>query len=110
MCTAPIMADQDILEFVQSSKNIIDADSGDQNEMNNSAPVPSSSDMRNIMKSMSSYLDTHSNGEMNKKIGSIEQFIDNFVTTRRRCYVWGFEQRSEIATYKGTWYDLPKDF
>ncbi|GFX00763.1 hypothetical protein TNCV_4577301 [Trichonephila clavipes] len=35
VCTAPIMEDKDILEFVQSSKNIIDADSGDKNKMNN---------------------------------------------------------------------------
>ncbi|GFT33781.1 transposable element Tcb1 transposase [Trichonephila clavipes] len=34
VCTAPIMADKDILEFVKSSKNIIDADSDDENEMN----------------------------------------------------------------------------
>ncbi|GFV84196.1 uncharacterized protein TNCV_3038561 [Trichonephila clavipes] len=31
---------EDILEFVQSSKNIIDADSDDENEMNNTAFVP----------------------------------------------------------------------
>ncbi|GFT38481.1 hypothetical protein TNCV_1247761 [Trichonephila clavipes] len=45
------MADKHILEFVQSSKNIIDADSGGENEMNNAASVPTSSKMRNIMKS-----------------------------------------------------------
>ncbi|GFX14853.1 hypothetical protein TNCV_1485951 [Trichonephila clavipes] len=65
--TAPIMAVKDILECVQSSKNIIDADSDDENVMSNASPVPTSSEMRNVMKSMSSYLDAHSNGEMNKK-------------------------------------------
>ncbi|GFW49263.1 hypothetical protein TNCV_3057731 [Trichonephila clavipes] len=60
VCTAPIMADKDILEFVQSSKNIIDEDSDDENEMNNAIPVPTSSKMRNIMKSMRSHLDAHS--------------------------------------------------
>uniref|UniRef100_A0A8C4SC05 HTH CENPB-type domain-containing protein n=1 Tax=Erpetoichthys calabaricus TaxID=27687 RepID=A0A8C4SC05_ERPCA len=65
---------KDILEFVQSSKNIIDADSDDENEMNNAAPVPTSSEMRNIMKSMRSYLDANSNGEMNNKMDDIEQF------------------------------------
>ncbi|GFW37695.1 HTH_Tnp_Tc3_2 domain-containing protein [Trichonephila clavipes] len=44
------MADKDILEFVRSSKNIIDADSKDENEMNNAAPVTTSSEMRNIIK------------------------------------------------------------
>ncbi|GFW60345.1 hypothetical protein TNCV_1844251 [Trichonephila clavipes] len=32
------------------SKNIIDAYSDDENEMNNAAPVPTSSEMRTIMK------------------------------------------------------------
>ncbi|GFW60865.1 hypothetical protein TNCV_2672861 [Trichonephila clavipes] len=40
VCIALIMADKDILEFAQSSKNIIDADSEVENEMNNAAPVP----------------------------------------------------------------------
>ncbi|GFX99124.1 hypothetical protein TNCV_2493051 [Trichonephila clavipes] len=39
LCTASIMADKDILECVQSSKNISDADSDDEKEMNNAAPV-----------------------------------------------------------------------
>ncbi|GFU44592.1 hypothetical protein TNCV_1506961 [Trichonephila clavipes] len=33
------MIDKDILEFVQSSKRIIDADSDDENEMNNAEPL-----------------------------------------------------------------------
>ncbi|GFX07234.1 hypothetical protein TNCV_2972111 [Trichonephila clavipes] len=70
-CTAPIMADNGILKFVQSSKNIIDADSDNKNEMNNAAPDPSLSEMW-IMKNMRSYIDAHSNGEMNKKMhGSV---------------------------------------
>ncbi|GFX46685.1 hypothetical protein TNCV_4038361 [Trichonephila clavipes] len=64
-CTSPIMAYKNILKFVQSSKVIIDADSGDEKEMNHAV----SSEMRNIMKSMRSYLDAHFNGEMNKKKG-----------------------------------------
>ncbi|GFX05435.1 hypothetical protein TNCV_1007571 [Trichonephila clavipes] len=55
-------------EFVQSSKNIIDVDSDDENEMNNIAPVPTSSKMRNNVKNMRRYLDAHSNGEKNTKI------------------------------------------
>ncbi|GFU99564.1 hypothetical protein TNCV_4082851 [Trichonephila clavipes] len=51
MYTTLIMADKDILEFVQSSKNIIHADSIDENEMNNAAPVPTSSELRNVLKS-----------------------------------------------------------
>ncbi|GFY34321.1 hypothetical protein TNCV_2506241 [Trichonephila clavipes] len=60
---APIMADKGILEFVQSTKSIIDADSYVQNKMNDAAP-PTSFEMRNIiMKSSCSYLEAHSNGE-----------------------------------------------
>ncbi|GFW74607.1 DDE-1 domain-containing protein [Trichonephila clavipes] len=75
VCIAQIMADKNILEFVQSSKNITDADSDDENEMNNAAPVPTESEMRNIMKSMRSHLDAHSNGEMNNKMDDVEQFV-----------------------------------
>ncbi|GFU63537.1 hypothetical protein TNCV_1000881 [Trichonephila clavipes] len=35
--TAPMIADKDILEFVKSSKDIIQTDSEDKNEMNNAA-------------------------------------------------------------------------
>ncbi|GFT92568.1 hypothetical protein TNCV_1480631 [Trichonephila clavipes] len=49
-CTAPIMADKDILELLQILKNIIDADSDYENEMNNAAHGPMLSEMRNIMK------------------------------------------------------------
>ncbi|GFW97698.1 hypothetical protein TNCV_1424621 [Trichonephila clavipes] len=51
------MEDKDILEFVQSSKNIIDADPDDENEMNNAAPASTSSEMRSIMENVCSYLE-----------------------------------------------------
>ncbi|GFT97915.1 hypothetical protein TNCV_2168111 [Trichonephila clavipes] len=44
------MADKDILEFVQSSTNIIDADSDDEKEMNNAAPVPASSEIQFLLR------------------------------------------------------------
>ncbi|GFU28500.1 hypothetical protein TNCV_1410371 [Trichonephila clavipes] len=37
VCRAPIMADKNILGFVQGSKIIIDADFDDENEINNAA-------------------------------------------------------------------------
>ncbi|GFS51485.1 transposable element Tcb1 transposase [Trichonephila clavipes] len=74
VCTTPIMADKDIFEFVQNQKITTDADSDDENEMNNAAPVSASSEVRNVMKSMLSYLNAHSNGEMNSKINDSEQF------------------------------------
>ncbi|GFW53867.1 hypothetical protein TNCV_2446591 [Trichonephila clavipes] len=37
VCTGPIIADRDILDFVESSKCIIDTDSHNENEMNNTA-------------------------------------------------------------------------
>ncbi|GFV06318.1 hypothetical protein TNCV_2229541 [Trichonephila clavipes] len=70
LCTTPITADKDNLEFHQSSKNITEADLNDENEMNN---APSSSEMKSIMKSVRSYLDSYSNCEMNNKMDDIEQ-------------------------------------
>ncbi|GFV11141.1 uncharacterized protein TNCV_2718851 [Trichonephila clavipes] len=70
---------KDGLGFVQSSKNILDADSNDENEMNNAAPVPTSSKKGNIKKSMRRSLDAHSSDKMNKKIDGIEQFVDNLM-------------------------------
>ncbi|GFW16111.1 hypothetical protein TNCV_4681031 [Trichonephila clavipes] len=52
--------------------------------MNNASPVPMSSEMRNVMKSMCNYLDAHSNGEMNNKIDDIEQFVDNLML-KKQC-------------------------
>ncbi|GFV40419.1 hypothetical protein TNCV_2535871 [Trichonephila clavipes] len=75
VCTFPIMSDKDILEFVQSSKNIIDPNSDAENEMNNAAPVPTSFEIMNIIKSMLCILDTHFNGEMYIKMDDIEQFL-----------------------------------
>ncbi|GFT44720.1 hypothetical protein TNCV_2845111 [Trichonephila clavipes] len=54
--TSPITADKDILESVQSSKNIIDADSDEENEINNAAPDPVSSEMRNTVKKFAQLL------------------------------------------------------
>ncbi|GFW10961.1 hypothetical protein TNCV_4459361 [Trichonephila clavipes] len=73
------MADKDILGFVHSPKNIIGADSDEEHDMNNATSVPASSEMRNAMKSMRSYLDAHSNGEMNNKMDDIEQLVDNLI-------------------------------
>ncbi|GFV61136.1 hypothetical protein TNCV_2100111 [Trichonephila clavipes] len=75
VCTAPNMADKDILEIVQNSKNIIHADSDGEKEMNNAASVPTSSEMKNIMKSMRSCLDAHFNGEMNKKWTTLNNLL-----------------------------------
>ncbi|GFX38131.1 hypothetical protein TNCV_3837301 [Trichonephila clavipes] len=68
------MAGKDILEFVQSKRNIIDANSVYEKEINYAAPVPTSSEMRSVMKNMRRDLDAHSNGEMNNKLDDIERF------------------------------------
>ncbi|GFT33921.1 hypothetical protein TNCV_4384011 [Trichonephila clavipes] len=44
-----MMADKDLLEAYRSSKNIIEADCGDENEVNIVALVPTSSEVSNIM-------------------------------------------------------------
>ncbi|GFV06360.1 hypothetical protein TNCV_1073411 [Trichonephila clavipes] len=70
LCTNSITADKDNLEFHQNSKNITEADLNDENEINS---APSSSEMKSIMKSVRSYLDSYSNCEMNNKMDDIEQ-------------------------------------
>ncbi|GFX62101.1 hypothetical protein TNCV_2228271 [Trichonephila clavipes] len=78
-----IKTDKDILEFDKCSKNISDAESDDENEMNNAVPVPTSSEMWNIIKSMRGYLDAHYNGEMNNKMDDMELFDANKTIQRR---------------------------
>ncbi|GFY32831.1 hypothetical protein TNCV_4024551 [Trichonephila clavipes] len=39
VCTTPIIAEKDILEYYHSRKNIIGSDFDDENEMNNAAPL-----------------------------------------------------------------------
>ncbi|GFW44209.1 transposable element Tc1 transposase [Trichonephila clavipes] len=46
VCTASMMTDKDLLEVYRSSKNIIEANCGDENEVNTVAPVPTSSEGR----------------------------------------------------------------
>ncbi|GFV29988.1 hypothetical protein TNCV_3100651 [Trichonephila clavipes] len=69
---APNYGRQRDLGLDQRSKYIIDADSEDKNKLKNAAPTPTSSEMRNIIKSMCSYLAAHSNGEMNNKMEDIK--------------------------------------
>ncbi|GFV67974.1 hypothetical protein TNCV_1872561 [Trichonephila clavipes] len=57
----------------------VNDDSDEENEMYTAAPVLMSSEMRNVTKTMHSYLDAHSNGEMNNKMEDIEQFVDNLM-------------------------------
>ncbi|GFT30376.1 uncharacterized protein TNCV_2376721 [Trichonephila clavipes] len=83
----PNYEDKDISGLDESSKNIIDTDADGGKEINNAAPVPTSYEIRNIMKSMRSYSDVHYNGERNNNLDDIEQFVDNFMmkkTTRRK--------------------------
>ncbi|GFU79135.1 hypothetical protein TNCV_2136581 [Trichonephila clavipes] len=75
VCAAPLMEDKGILELVQRSKNIIDADSDDEKGMNNAVCVSTSSEMRNVMTSMHFYLDIHSNGEKNNKVDDTEHLL-----------------------------------
>ncbi|GFX90744.1 uncharacterized protein TNCV_3165751 [Trichonephila clavipes] len=52
------MADKNILEFVESSTTITEADFDNEREKNNTAHVPTSSEMRNVMKSIRGLLAT----------------------------------------------------
>ncbi|GFU28444.1 hypothetical protein TNCV_1938321 [Trichonephila clavipes] len=86
LCTAPIIAEKDFFEFVHSSKHIVDADSDDENEIDDAAPIPTSFEMRNVMKSLHSYLDAHSKGETNNKQDDIEHVLDNLLQQHKETY------------------------
>ncbi|GFV73237.1 hypothetical protein TNCV_4197221 [Trichonephila clavipes] len=53
---------------------MIEADSDDENELNNAVLVPTSSEVRNIMTILPSHLDANSNGKMNNKMDDVEEF------------------------------------
>ncbi|GFS88673.1 hypothetical protein TNCV_1462611 [Trichonephila clavipes] len=57
VCIALIMTDKDILELDLSSKNIINADSENENEMDVADPVPTSFEMGKVLKNMHTNLD-----------------------------------------------------
>ncbi|GFU17134.1 hypothetical protein TNCV_1853881 [Trichonephila clavipes] len=60
VCTSSVMADRHFGVFSKLKKCLIHADSNDENEMNNAAPVPTSPELRSIMKSICNYLDGQS--------------------------------------------------
>ncbi|GFW20626.1 DDE-1 domain-containing protein [Trichonephila clavipes] len=94
MYTVPILAEKYFLKNVQRSINIIDTDSDDENEMNNAVPFPTSSEMRNILKTMRSYLDTQTNGGMYIKMDDFEQLVDNLMlknTMQRKISYYFFK-------------------
>ncbi|GFW63376.1 hypothetical protein TNCV_400421 [Trichonephila clavipes] len=91
------MSNKDIREFVQSFKILLmeiptkkNGEKEDEKEMNNTAHVATSSDMKNVRKSMCNYLDANSNGEMNNKMDDIEQFFLE-KTMRRSNYFPKFQ-------------------
>ncbi|GFU60030.1 uncharacterized protein TNCV_3238091 [Trichonephila clavipes] len=55
VCVAPIMADKDIFVSDRSSKNIIHADSDDENDMNDEDPVPTLFEMRKFINDCTTY-------------------------------------------------------
>ncbi|GFY12325.1 hypothetical protein TNCV_284281 [Trichonephila clavipes] len=71
-CVQPQLG-QRRLKVVQSLKNIFDSYSDVKNVMNSAVLDPTLYEMRNIMKSVRSYLDARSNGEMNNNMDDIEQ-------------------------------------
>ncbi|GFX08934.1 hypothetical protein TNCV_2966451 [Trichonephila clavipes] len=60
-------------EFIAVDNDNVDFD--DENEVSNAAPIPKSSKMRNVLKTMCSYLDAHYNGKKKNKMDDITQFL-----------------------------------
>ncbi|GFW77887.1 hypothetical protein TNCV_3910971 [Trichonephila clavipes] len=59
-------------------------DSEDENEMNNSDPVPTFSEKRNNRKRMFNYLDSHFSGERNNKMNGIGQCVEDVMLKKTR--------------------------
>ncbi|GFX23092.1 hypothetical protein TNCV_2932561 [Trichonephila clavipes] len=87
VCITQITAEKNILEFVHSSENV-DTVSDRENEMSIAASVPKSSEMRSVVKSTRSYLDKHSDGEMNNKMDDIEQFDDEKDNSKKNIRIF----------------------
>ncbi|GFV19173.1 hypothetical protein TNCV_3223911 [Trichonephila clavipes] len=60
VCTAPILWQRYFGDCTNLKNTIGGEDSVDENEMNITAPVSTSSEMRNVMKSLRRYIDAHS--------------------------------------------------
>ncbi|GFV57737.1 hypothetical protein TNCV_4463351 [Trichonephila clavipes] len=65
ICEHPRFSRKRYFGVCSKLKKILDADSDDENEMNNAAPVPTTSEMRNTHYE----IHNHSNNEMNEKNG-----------------------------------------
>ncbi|GFW17969.1 hypothetical protein TNCV_4307881 [Trichonephila clavipes] len=61
-----------VLDLIKDAGSV-ETDSNDENERNKAAPVPTLSQMRNIMKNIHGYLDAHFSGKMDNKMDHIEQ-------------------------------------
>ncbi|GFV18047.1 hypothetical protein TNCV_168511 [Trichonephila clavipes] len=70
--TALIMAEKDILEFVQISKNTIDADSCDENKMNTTASCSRIIRNEEHHEKYAQLFRRTFNGEINNKMDDIE--------------------------------------
>ncbi|GFU60621.1 hypothetical protein TNCV_1730281 [Trichonephila clavipes] len=75
----------------------MDADSDDENEIDSAAPVTTSSEMRNIRKSMRNYLDAHSNEMPDRTITRLFEEIRrlNVYLNSVKLEEWG-NQHGEI--------------
>jgi len=78
------MTEKEIMEIVQNQNDstYVDSDNESENGISDAVPVPSTSEMRKIIKSMRRYLNAQSNGEMDKTMDDLEQFVDNVVLKR----------------------------
>jgi len=78
------MTEKDIVEIVRNPKHstYVDSDDESENGFKDAVPVPSTSEMRKIIKSMRCYLNAHLSGETNKMMDDLEQFVDNVMLKR----------------------------
>ncbi|GFV50821.1 hypothetical protein TNCV_4237761 [Trichonephila clavipes] len=92
-CTTPIIADKDILEFVESSTNIMVVGSEGENEMNNAVLVLMSSEMQSILKCMNCYLYARPDVAMNNKVDGIKQFDAINSNAKKNIRLFSFKKK-----------------
>ncbi|GFV60595.1 endonuclease-reverse transcriptase [Trichonephila clavipes] len=99
LCTAPIVTEKDILKFVQCSRNVIDADSDDENEVNNVAPVSTSPEVGSIMKNQGCWRTRH-NFELYRlyKESQVAQVVQSN-RLRWLGHIWRSHENNQTRAY-----------
>ena len=87
-------------------KSTTDSDDESDFGINDAVPVPSTSEMQKMIKSMRRYLDAHSNGEMNKTMDGLKQLANNMVlkkTLQKRYLIFPQKNNNFFTCFLFQW-------